>query len=112
MAAVQNQNLNDTYAQQFAAVMTGLLARADYPADSVTLEQFLGTASKIALAATRRIAVTATDFSTVTPAVTLYDSGYSLSSNLFVPPVEAPPAPRFVPPKAVRTPAGDYVDEG
>jgi hypothetical protein len=110
MAAVQNQNLNDTYAQQFAAVMSGLLARADFPADQMSLDDFLALVAKIALAATRRISRTATDFSTVTPAVTVYDAGYTLSAKLFTPPTTEPPQPRFVPPKAVSTPSGNYVE--
>ena len=112
MAAVQNQNLNDTFAQQYAAVATGLLARADFPADSVTVEEFCAICNQIALASTRRIARTVSDMSTVTPAVTVYDTGYTLSAKLFTPPAEAPPAARFTPPSVVRTPSGQYVDEG
>jgi hypothetical protein len=109
--AVQNQNLNDTFAQQYAAVATGLLARADFPADSVSVEEFCAICNQIALASTRRIARTVTDMSTVTPAVTVYDSGYTLSAKLFTPPAEAPPPARFVPPKAVTTPSGRPVEE-
>jgi hypothetical protein len=111
MPAVQNQNLNDTFAQQYAAVASGLLARADFPADTVTVEEFCAICNQIALASTRRIARTVSDMSTVTPTVATFDTGYTLSAKLFTPPAEAPPPARFVPPKTVVTPSGKYVEE-
>lgn len=109
MPAVQNQNLADTYCQQLAAVMTGLLARADFPADRLTIQQFLDIAGPIALAATRRLATTVTDLSVVTPPVTDFNGGYSLSSIMFTATQQAPPSPTYVPPNVVQTPGGNYV---
>lgn len=110
MAAVQGGNLNDVYGQMFGQIAGGLLARADFPADQYTIQQFLDTVAPIALAATRRVAVTVGDMSTVTPPESTYDSGYSLGSPLYLSAQAAVPPPPYVPPTTVMTPLGDRVE--
>lgn len=109
MAAVQGGNLNDAYVHIFGQIAGGLLARADFPADQYSIQQFLDVVQPLALAATRRVAVTVGDMSTVTPAVTVYDSGYSLGSPLFTSAEDAIPPPPYVPPTTVQTPSGTRV---
>lgn len=109
MAAVQGGNLNDLYGHLFGQIAGGLLARADFPADQYTLKQFLDVVQPIALAATRRVAVTVGDMSTVTPPVTGFDSGYSLGAQLYEGAQDTIPPPPYVAPTTVQTPSGNRV---
>jgi hypothetical protein len=105
----QSYNLHDVYAIQFAQVMSGLLARPDFPASTLTLAEFLDIVEPIAKGATRRLANTVGDMSTAVPPTTDYDAGWTGSSNLFEPPAaQAAPAP-YVPPTSVSTPSGERV---
>lgn len=103
----QSYNLHDVYAIQFGQAMSGLLARDDFPASTLTISEFMDIVAPIALAATRRIANTVGDMSTAVPPTTDYDSGWTGSSNLFEPPAEQPSPQQYRPPTTVLTPSGE-----
>lgn len=109
MAAVQNGNLNDAYVQLFGQIANGLLCRADFPASRLNLGQFLDIVEPIAIAATRRVAVVVGDMSTVTPAETDFDTGYTLGSVMYSTSQDVAPNAPYVRPTTVITPGGERV---
>ncbi len=108
--AAQSYNLNDVYAIQFGQIANGLLSNPGFDASRLTVGQFLDIVEPIALAATRRIANTTGDMSTLTPAVTVYNSGWTSGANVYSPPPQQAPARPYVPRNTVQTPSGQYTD--
>ena len=107
--AAQSYNLNDVYAIQFAHIAGGLLANPRFEASGVTIAQFLDIVEPLALAATRRIADTTSDMSTLTPTVATYNTGWSNGQQLYNPPPDQLPARPYVPRTTVTTPSGERV---
>ena len=106
----QSYNLYDVYATCYGQILGGLLARADFPASSMTLQQINDVVEPMALSAVRRIAVRVGDMSTLAPPVTDFDAGWTGTDNLFNPPAAQAPPAEYVAPNAVRTPSGSYVE--
>ena len=107
--AAQSYNLNDVYAIQFGQISSGLLANPNFPASRLTVAQFLDIVEPLALAATRRIADTTSDMSTLTPTVATFNTGWSNGATLYSPPQEQAPSRPYVPPTTVQTPGGERV---
>jgi hypothetical protein len=108
--AAQSYNLNDVYAIQFGQIANGLLSNPGFDASRLTIAQFLDIVEPLALAATRRIANTASDMSTLTPTVATFNTGWSGGNSIYTPPPTQAPARPYVRRNTVQTPSGQYAD--
>lgn len=104
MAAVQQGNLNDWYAATFIGTLNAILSNEAYHSELMTANDLVSAVELIALAAINRISVKTTDFSTVTPAITVF-TGQKLQNAAVVIPV-VPPVKVFNPPGIVKNADG------
>jgi len=100
MAAVQQANLNDRYAELFTHSLHGILSNNEYHAEKMTASELMDKVELIALAGINRIYTKTGDFSVVTPPITGF-TGQDLQAPAITIPV-VPPAPVYNPPGVVK----------